>query len=176
MHSADDITFLVRRARAVKQVIANATQKTPPTASSKQSPEGEQGNKWFGPLPYLCLIHCPSENNIKDKWIHQFDPKTIQEIDAHRSEVCEENVFELITNCWNDETFNPSTMISNCHYDFSQEIDIGYEAISNFTKATLTKVKDKFAKMRTDLMSIIDKWERSGQGDSGILHKTSDDE
>ena len=25
-------------------------------------------------------------------------------------------------------------------------------------------------------MSIIDKWERSGQGDSGILHKTSDDE
>ena len=66
------------------------------------------------------------------------------------------------------------TMISNCHYDFSQEIDIGFEATSEFTRATPSKVKEKFAKLKTDLTLMINKWERSGQGDGGIADDIDD--
>ena len=51
--TADDRTFLVKRAQAVKQVISNATQQKSPTSLGNQSLEGEQGNKWYGPIPYL---------------------------------------------------------------------------------------------------------------------------
>ena len=47
---------------------------------------------------------------------------------------------------------------------------------ADFARATPTKVKDKFAKMKTDLVSIIDKWERSGQGDGGVSHDIEEDD
>jgi hypothetical protein len=34
-----------------------------------------------------------------------------------------------------------------------------------------TKVKDKLAKMKTDLTLIIQKWEQSRQGDGGIIEE-----
>lgn len=164
----EDVAFLSQRAKAVKQVVANATQKVI-SSSSNPSVEVEQGNRWFGPLPYLRLIHCLLEDDIKAKWIHRGRAKTIQEIDARRSDVREEDVHETIAKRWNCTSFNPTTMVSNCHYDFSQEIDIGFDATSEFARATPSKVKEKLAKLKTDLTLIVDKWERSGQGDGGVV-------
>ena len=175
--NTDDVSFLIRRAQAVKQVVANATQKTVSTSSNQASgPGGEQGNKWTGSLPYLHLIHCLMEDDIKHKYIHCEDRLTIQEIDARRSDVRAEDVFETISNRWNSNSFNPTTKISNCHYDYSEEIDIGFEATADFARASPTKVKDKIAKMRSDLSHIINKWERSGQGESGHLDEEDDDD
>jgi hypothetical protein len=171
--SADDVCFLVRRARAVKQVVTNATQKAGSTSSTQPA---EQGNKWVGPLPYLRLIHCLMEDDIKGKYIHRGDPKSIQEIDARRSNVRAEDVFEMISNRWNSDSFNPTTHISNCHYDYSEEIDIGFDTTIEFARASPTKVKDKLAKMRSDLSHIIHKWERSGQGESGHIHDDDDND
>ncbi len=171
----EDVAFLVKRAKAVKQVVANATQKSVQTSSGNQS-EADQGSKWFGLLPYLRLIHCLMEDDVKEKWIHRNDPKTIQEIDARNSVVRAENVFEMIANRWNSDSFNPRTTISNCHYDFSEEIDIGFDATAEFARASPTKVRDKLAKMKSDLCSIIQKWERSGQGDGGRMEDDDDDE
>lgn len=173
--SDQDVAFLLQRVMAVKQVVANATQKTV-SVSGNQPTDGEQGSKWFGPLPYLRLIHCLMEDDVKAKWIRRNAPKTIQQIDARRSEVRDEDVFEMIANRWNSSSFNPTTMISNCHYDFSQEIDIGYDATAGFARASPTKVRDKLAKMKTDLTSIINKWERSGQGEGGRLEDEVDDD
>jgi hypothetical protein len=171
----EDVAFLVKRAKAVKQVVANATQKSVQTSSGNQS-EADQGSKWFGLLPYLRLIHCLMEDDVKEKWIHRNDPKTIQEIDARNSVVRAENVFEMIANRWNSDSFNPRTTISNCHYNFSEEIDIGFDATAEFARASPTKVRDKLAKMKSDLCSIIQKWERSGQGDGGRMEDDDDDE
>ena len=61
----DDVAFLYRKEKEVKEIVANATQKAP-AASANQSLDGEPGNKWFGPLPYLRLIHCLFEDDIKE--------------------------------------------------------------------------------------------------------------
>ncbi|KAG7365348.1 hypothetical protein IV203_038551 [Nitzschia inconspicua] len=165
-----DVAFLVKRAKENKQVVANPTQK------NSSSDVTEQGNKWFGPLPYLRLIHCLLEDDIKEKWIHRNDPKSIQEIDARRSDVRDENAFEMIANRWNSSDFNPTTMVSTCHHDFSEEIDVGFDATSEFARASPDKVKDRLSKMKANLSSIIENWERSGQGDEGRIDEDDDDE
>ena len=48
-----DVAFLFPRAKAVKQVVKNATQKTVTAPGNRHSDGGEQGNKWFGSLPSL---------------------------------------------------------------------------------------------------------------------------
>ena len=170
-----DVSFLVKRAKAIKQVVANATQTTVSPANPS-SVATENGNKWYGPLPYLRLIHCLLEDDIKEKWIHRDRPLTIQEIDARRSDIREDTVFETIAARWNSSLFNPTTMVSNCHYDFSEEIDVGFDATSEFARASPTKVKDKLAKMKAALSSIIHKWERSGQGDGGRIDEEDEDD
>lgn len=176
--SDEDVAFLLQKAEEVKNVVANATQKAPTQQGNQQGTdaESETGNKWFGPLPYLRLMHCLLEDDIKDKWIRRNRAKTIQEIDARRSDIRQPDVHEMIADRWNSKEFNPTTMVSNCHFHFSQEIDIGFQVTAEFARATPTKVKDKFAKMKTDLTSIIDKWERSGQGDGGVSHDVEEDD
>ena len=140
----DDVAFLFRKAKVAKQVVENATQRTVVPTVSVDQPEGEQGNKWFGSLPYLRLVHCLMEDNIRDKWMHRNDPKSIQEIDARRSDVRAETVFEMIANRWNSKSFNPMTMIMTaCHADYFVEIDVGFESMADFARASPTKVKDK---------------------------------
>ena len=159
-------------------MVANTTQKVTSASTNPESSDGEQetGNKWFGHLPYLRLIHCLLEDDIKDRWIHRNDAKSIKQIDARRSDVRDEDAFEMIATRWNSATFNPRTMVSSCHSDFAQAIDIGFAATSDFVRATPTKVKDKLAKMKSDLTSIITKWERSGQGEGGILEYLDDED
>jgi hypothetical protein len=175
--SEDDIAFLKTKAKEVREVVANATQRMA-SSTTTESTDGdrETGNKWVGHLPYLRLIHCLLEDDVKEKWIHRNDPKSIQEIDARRSEVRDETAFEMIANRWNCKDFNPKTMVSNCHIDFNQVIDIGFDATSDFARASPTKVRDKIAKMRSDLTSIIHKWERSGQGEGGMLEEEDEDD
>jgi hypothetical protein len=55
-----------------------------------------------------------------------------------------------------------------------EEIDIGFDATAHFTRASPTKVRDKLAKMKSDLTSIIRKWERSGQGDGSMIDEEYD--
>jgi hypothetical protein len=57
-----------------------------------------------------------------------------------------------------------------------EEIDIGFDATADFTRASPTKVKDKLAKMKSDLTCIIQKWERSGQGDGGTMEEEDNNE
>jgi hypothetical protein len=108
----DDVVFLKKKVEEVIQ-IADA-------AANCQGGE-DSGKNWVGPLPYLRLIHCLLEDNIRDKWIHRNDPKSIQEIDARKSEVRAETAYEMIASRWNSTTFNPKTTISKCHYDFKEE-------------------------------------------------------
>ena len=165
--NADDVVFLEKKVAEVIQIAA--------AAADCQGDE-DSGKNWVGPLPYLCLIHCLLEDDIHDKWIHRNDPRSIQEIDARNSEVRVETAYEMIASRWNSTTFNPKTTISNCHYDFKEEHDVGHKACSEFARATAIKVKDKLARMKTDLTTIIQKWERSGQGDGGIEEEKDDEE
>lgn len=165
--SDEDVAFLEKKAKEVIRIA---------TAAADCQDDVDSGKNWVGHLPYLRLIHCLLEDDIRDKWIHRNNPKTIQEIDARNSEVRAENAYEMIASRWNSNTFNPQTMISNSHYDFQQEQDIGFKACSDFSRANAIKVKDKLARMKNDLTVIIQKWERSGQGDGGFEEEKDDED
>jgi hypothetical protein len=101
----NDVAFLQRKAKEARQVAFNATNNnTGKDSSTHQQSNGDakSGNRWTGQLPYLCLIHCLLEDDIKDRWIHRNDPKSIQKIDARRSVARQETAFEMIANCWNE--------------------------------------------------------------------------
>jgi hypothetical protein len=117
---AEEIAFLHKKAQEVIQVVKEAS---PPKADDDET----VGRKWVGQLPYLRLIHCLLEDDIQEKWIHRNDPLSIQQIDARNSTARAENVYELLARRWNNELFNPTTTVSNCHVDFAEEIDIGYQ-------------------------------------------------
>jgi hypothetical protein len=57
---ADEIAFLKKKVQDVLQVVNKA---------SKDNDE-ESGKKWVGQLPYLRLIHCLLQDDVKDKWMH----------------------------------------------------------------------------------------------------------
>jgi hypothetical protein len=131
----------------------------------------DSGKNWVGPLPYLRLIHCLLEDDIRNKWIHRNDPRSIQEIDARNSEVRVETAFEMIASRWNLKMFNPKMMLYKCHYDFKEEHDVGHKACSEFARATALKVKDKLARMKTDLTTIIQNGSKVGKEMVGSRRK-----
>jgi hypothetical protein len=77
------------------------------------------------------------------------------------------NVFEVIAELWNDSTFNPIAPASDCHLDFQRATDCSYELVAGLLLATPQKIEDCLASMRSELIRIIDRWERSGQGEGG---------
>jgi hypothetical protein len=76
---------------------------------------------------------------------------------------------------WNSPTFNPVAPPSTCHIDFQTATDCSFEAVSRLNAATPQKIQDIFASMRSNLLRIIQNWERSGQGEGGTDERTSDD-
>ena len=76
-------------------------------------------------------------------------------------------VYELLSNLWNSETFNPIAPASLCHSDFALATDCSYEQVRGLHQATPQKIADCLALMQSGLLKIIPKWEQSGQGEGG---------
>jgi hypothetical protein len=53
--------------------------------------------------------------------------------------------------------------------------DCSFEAVSTLQAATPQKIQDIFASMRSNLLRIIQNWERCGQGEGGTNETTSSD-
>jgi hypothetical protein len=85
-------------------------------------------------------------------------------------------VFAVIAEMWNSRTYNPVAPPSTCNFDFQTATDCSFEAVSTLNPATPQKVQDIFASMRSNLLRIIQNWERSGQGEGGTDETTSDAE
>jgi hypothetical protein len=83
---------------------------------------------------------------------HPFRPKT---------------VYEVIAEKWNSRDFNPHAPASQCHIDYQTSIDCTFNAVSTHARATPEKIEDIFVALRTNLIWIIQNWEKSGQGDGG---------
>lgn len=67
------------------------------------------------------------------------------------------------------------TFITDCHIDYSSPINCSFEEVKDLSPATPQKVQDKLTEMRTNLIRIIDNWERSGQGDGGYDNDIDDE-
>ena len=77
-------------------------------------------------------------------------------------------VFEVISNLWNSNDFNPITPASECHVDFLSAIDCSYAQVAGLLPATPQRIEDLMVSMRSDLLRIITRWEQSGQGEGGM--------
>lgn len=162
-----DISFLKKEVQKLRNIAASAL---------SESDEGEfsAGSPWRGNLPFLRLILCIIQDDIKDKYRRYGAVMSRLELDGRNSENRPPNVFELIADRWNDSTFNPTAPVSDCHHDYLCAIPCSYSLVDMLLPATPQKVKDHIAAIRTDLNRIISRWEQSGQGDGG--RHGSDDE
>lgn len=156
-----DILFLKNEVERVKAIILNAQRE-------RQEAEARlAGQAWRGPIPYMRLIMCLTEDDIKSSFLRRADSRTRRELDARNSEVRPPTAFELIADRWNDEDFNPVAPASNCHADFSEATDCSHRHVAMLMQAAPQKVEDALASMRSNLLRIIQNWERSGQGEGG---------
>jgi hypothetical protein len=86
-----------------------------------------------------------------------------------------QTVFEAIADLWNSPAFNPYAPPSECHSDYVTGTICFHNEIVDYSVATAQKVEDILASFRSDLIRIINNWERSGQGDGGIEAESQND-
>ena len=165
-----DISFLKNEVQRVKAIILNA-QREHAEEEARQT-----GGQWRGSIPYMRLIMCLTEDDIKAAFLRRADTRTRHQLDARNSDVRPPTAFELIADRWNDEHFNPIAAVSECHEDFSVPTNCGHSQVVTLMRATPQKVEDTLASIRSSLLRIIQNWERSGQGEGGRHAGTDDDE
>jgi hypothetical protein len=162
----EDVEFLKRETNRFLTTIEEA---------GAECQEAQPGGSWRGSIPYLRLIQCLTEDDIKPKFLQRANALSRQELDAHNSEQREPSAYELISDRWNCETFNPVIAVSTVHEDFREPIDCSYEKVKNLLPATAEKVKNCISSLRAELLRIVTKWEASGQGDSGYHASDGED-
>jgi hypothetical protein len=168
-----DILFLKKETERLRSILtlANEEQLDILNGVSQKS-----GGSWRGNLPYLRLIMCLVQDDIKNVFLRRADAQTRQQLDSRNSEVRLPTAFELIASKWNDESFDPVVPPSDCHEDFTESIPCPHSSVSGMAPATPEKVEDIFTSMRSNLLRIIQNWERSGQGEGGHDGEETDDE
>jgi hypothetical protein len=101
--------FLKRNeVQRVKAIILTAQQ-------ARQDEEECQAGQWRCPIPFMRLIMCRTQDNIKAAFLRRAPARTRQELDARNSDVRPATAFEPIADKWNDEACNPGASVSNCH-------------------------------------------------------------
>jgi hypothetical protein len=135
--------------------------------------ENQASGQWRGAVPYLRLILCLTEDDIKPKFIRRGEALSRTELDARNSETREPTVYEMIADRWNDPEFNPVLPSSNAHSDFQSATDCSFSKVNCLQPATAVKITNYLSEMRSNLIRIITNWEQSGQGDSGLLPEST---
>lgn len=166
-----DIEFLHAEVSRVREILVAANKEEEEEESKMQ-----QMFSWRDKVPYLRMIHCILEDDIKVAYLKRNDAISRTQLDARNSvEQRPPTVYELIADKWNSPLFNPRTEVFECHHHYMVPIDCSFSQVKDLAPATPQKVRDKLTEMRTSLIRIIDAWERSGQGDGGY-DDTLDDE
>jgi hypothetical protein len=145
---------------------------TAKAADLERAREQNQFNKkWIGPEPILRLIHTLIDHNdIKRAYLKRFDlPSDRMALENRNTPQAKAStVWAMMSDMWNDPFFVPSTILmGHLHSDFSLPIVIDHVIVSDMAVATPEKVKDKWAGLIHKCKRIVEKWERSGQGDGG---------
>lgn len=133
---------------------------------------GDKDAPWTGNIPILRLIHCiiDEDRNKRAYLVREKLSSSRMQVENRNSVVREPNVWELMTDSFNDPGFNPETEVAAyMHSDFSQSISLDYDLVKHMVEATPERCKDKIATINVELRRIIGNWERSGQGVGGVV-------
>jgi len=132
---------------------------------------------WLGKFPFLRLIHAIiDDNNIKGAYIRRLQiPSGRMAVENRRTPAAiASNVWYMVAEKWNDESFLPTTSVKDTYSDFRRPISIPFDVVSNLLPATSEKVEEKWNSMNLALKRGITNWERSGQGDGGYTDEYDD--
>jgi hypothetical protein len=124
---------------------------------------------WRGSVPYLRLILCLTEDDVKKEFLVRDRAMSRTELDGRHSDVRQPSVYELMADMWNNPDYNPVLPVYTVHSDYRAPTDCGYLKVRDMIRAEPEKVKDILSGMRANLNRIILDWETSGQGDGGNL-------
>ena len=140
-------------------------------AANKSSAANPSSQQWSGIVPYLRLIHaiCDFEE-IRSAFHKDFTVLSREELDARNKHDAQLNSpWTLASDKWNDEQFDcKSTVYHDLHDDFSTEIDLSFSAVKNMGILTPDKAKQKFFKLKNDLVVVKSRYEISGNGDGTV--------
>lgn len=143
--------------------------------AAKQTAATIQTNgAWRGEVPYLRLVFCLVEDDIKPVYLRRAETLTRLQLDSRSSDQRDESCFEMISKRWNDSMFNPSARPCSCHSRFASTIDCSYTCVSSLLPATPEKVENCLTNMRSQLLGIIADWTRSGEGEGGNINLLDD--
>ena len=79
--------------------------------------------------------------------------------------------WDLLAQKWNDEDFEPTTEAdSSLHCDFSESFTIEHSRISDLDPLDAQGAQTRFAKMVLEMNRCIQCWERSRQGEGGVIN------
>ena len=118
---------------------------------------------WIGMLPWLRLGHVLLDDRVcplykeKDKWEGR------QGTDGRNSDRKPKTWFEVAAEIYNDQNVKYRTLrMPEVHADFAEEIVLD----GSNTPTTLPEtLKKKAATARAEILCVVDKWERSGNGE-----------
>ena len=165
----EDVQFLRATVASEKIKLTEAVQ-----SASAEADILTGKSSWIGKIPYLRLIHSlVDDDTIKGAFLHRTDiPSARIHLDNQKSvNKRPKTVWEMLAAKWNDPDFSPATEeIPDLHSDFVVSQVLTWSSVESLTPATPEKCQEKFASMGVKLKRIIANWERSGQGDGGILH------
>ncbi len=152
-----EVAFI--RVTIVHQIAVAERAQLQPDAPSVPPAASTSGScNWVGKYPFLRLIHAIVDvNDIEDAYIRRA-------VENRRAPAAiASNVWYMVSEKWNDESFSPTTSVKDTNSDFALPIPIPFDAVANLSLATPEKVEDKWNTMNTALKRIITNWERSGQ-------------
>jgi hypothetical protein len=134
----------------------------------------------------LRMVHCLLEDEVRQAFISRHDCLDRAALDARNSPHRPKTWLEQIAAKFNSEEFVPeSEVFPNLHNDFAEPIDLSLQKCPG--KVTTDQVKVWIADRKAKLVLLIDRWERSGNGDGqrleadhqygsvGDIHYQSDD-
>lgn len=167
--AAEDVNFLIEE---IRRDGANCAADIATVEDEMES----SGKHWVGNYPALRLIHCITDvDSIKRAYIDREKiPMGRLHLENRNSDLCEDTVWDMIADKFNDPTFNPdSEVCADMHSDYKKSFVIAYEQVKDMQVATPDQCMKRITSMIVDLKRIIGRWEQSGQGHGGTL--TNDD-
>jgi hypothetical protein len=139
-----DVNFLRTEVENVKNLNA-------PETSARQDTD----KQWRSALPFLRLMHCLCESDVKDAYLHRYDRKSQTMLDAEKSDVRPSKWHKLLAEKWSDPTFNPKTKATSVHDDFKHEIALDYELVKDYAAPDAAQCEARISCMRSNLHQLM---------------------
>ena len=139
--------------------------------------EKDMQNKvhWKGLEPFIRFIHCLCDfDEIRKAFKTSLTCMTRIELDGKRNKaIAREDPWEMIAQKWNDpDFFCSSCKYPHLHKDYKVSFPCDQSDVSDMGLLTAEKAKDRFIKMKAQVVIVRTKWMASGQGEGSMRNES----